>query len=62
MSHDRPLATPDEVAGFLRLPPRTLETWALNKTGPRWMKVGRHRRYDWADVEKWLEAQAGVAA
>lgn len=26
--------------------------------GPRWSKVGRHVRYRWSDIEKWLDQQA----
>ncbi|MGI9051049.1 MAG: helix-turn-helix transcriptional regulator [Ilumatobacteraceae bacterium] len=48
------LAGPD----WLNLPSaRTLDQWAYQGLGPRFVKVGRHRRYRPADVLAWLEAQ-----
>ncbi|SCF22750.1 helix-turn-helix transcriptional regulator [Micromonospora mirobrigensis] len=58
----RALATPPEIATFLGVPEKTLTQWRYVKTGPRWSKVGRHVRYRWEDVEKWLDQQAGAAA
>lgn len=57
----RALATPEEVSEYLGVPPRTLEAWRHRQTGPRWSKVGRHVRYRWPDVEKWLDTQSSVA-
>jgi excisionase family DNA binding protein len=48
------LATRTEVADYLGLPPGTLAQWAYKSEGPRYVVVGRHARYDWRDVEKWL--------
>ena len=36
---------------------RTLDQWAYLGTGPRFVKVGRHRRYDPRDVEAWIESR-----
>lgn len=58
MRDARPLAKSPEVAEFLGVPPRTLDTWAYQGTGPRFAKVGRFRRYRWADVEAWLDAKS----
>jgi excisionase family DNA binding protein len=52
-----PLATRAEVAAYLGVPPGSLAQWAHNDKGPRYRIVGRHARYDWADVERWLAAQ-----
>jgi excisionase family DNA binding protein len=60
MSDRRPLATSEQVAEHLGVPVRTLETWAYRKAGPKYLKVGRHRRYRWSDVEKWLDQQASA--
>lgn len=57
-----PLATPQEVAAYLRRTPKTLRNWRSLEIGPAWMKVGRGVRYRWSDVERWLEAQTKVAA
>jgi len=54
----RQLGKPNEVAEYLGIPPKTLTQWRYNGTGPRFSKVGRHVRYRWNDVEKWLDEQA----
>jgi len=59
MTDQRPLAKPLEVAEYLGVSPRTLDDWARRRTGPKFCRVGKHRRYRWADVEKWLDAQQG---
>lgn len=49
------LATRVEVAEYLGVPTQTLTQWAYKGTGPTYIKVGRHARYRWADVAKWVE-------
>ncbi|RKN24142.1 DNA-binding protein [Micromonospora musae] len=44
-----------ETAAFLRVPVGTLYQWRHRRTGPRASKVGRHLRYNPADVQAWLE-------
>lgn len=58
MGDERPLATTEQVAAYLGVPDRTLDTWAHRGTGPRFARVGRYRRYKWVDVDRWLESQA----
>jgi len=53
----RPLATSKEVADYLGVPVRTLDDWAYRRVGPPFRKVGRHRRYRWSEIEKWLDEQ-----
>lgn len=53
-----PLATSQQLAEYLGVPVRTLDQWAYKGTGPTYRRVGKHRRYRWADVEKWLDDQA----
>ncbi|ADL48868.1 MULTISPECIES: AlpA family transcriptional regulator [Micromonospora] len=48
----------EEVSAFLRVPVGTLYQWRYRRTGPRAFKVGRHLRYDPADVRSWLSGQA----
>jgi excisionase family DNA binding protein len=62
VSEKRKLARPAEVAEYLQKPDRTLEQWRYRGVGPRFIKVGRDVRYRWADVEAWLDQQAGAAA
>lgn len=62
MEQRRPLATSQEVADYLGVPLRTVETWAYHGTGPRYAKIGRHRRYRWEDVEAFVAAKVKGAA
>lgn len=58
MSEHRPLGEPVEVGEYLGgIPVRTLGQWRYLGKGPRWIKVGRHVRYRWSDVEAWLDEQ-----
>lgn len=52
------LWTHEETAEFLRISKATL--YALNHKGrgPKFYKVGRHRRYDPVDVAHWLGERA----
>lgn len=52
------LASVDEVAKFCGVPTATIHQWLYKGTGPRSYKVGRYRRFRWADVHAWLERQA----
>ncbi|WP_457029734.1 helix-turn-helix transcriptional regulator [Kitasatospora sp. P5_F3] len=47
-----------ELAEFLGLPTQSIYQMNWKGTGPRSFKVGRHRRYDPADVRQWLEARS----
>lgn len=43
-----------DVAGFLGVPVPTLYKWRYLGTGPAAFRVGRHLRYDPAEVRAWL--------
>jgi excisionase family DNA binding protein len=47
-----------EVSAYLRVPVGTLYQWRHRRTGPKAAKVGRHLRYDPAEVRAWFEQQA----
>ena len=49
------LFSPEEVAGYLGVPVKTLFQWRYKGVGPRALRVGRHLRYRAEDVEAWLE-------
>jgi predicted DNA-binding transcriptional regulator AlpA len=51
------LWTPDEVARFLGVPVATLYRWRYLGTGPKPGRVGRHLRYDPAEVIAWFRQQ-----
>lgn len=53
----RPLASRAEVAEFLGVPTQTVTAWAHKGTGPRYVRIGRHARYRWTDVEQWVTDQ-----
>jgi excisionase family DNA binding protein len=53
------LATPEEVSEYLGVPIPTLYQWRYRGEGPRASKIGRHLRYDWADIETYVRQQAG---
>lgn len=57
----RELLSPDQLAEYLGVPIATVYRWRARRTGPCGLRVGRHVRYRWADVESWLEAQADKA-
>lgn len=46
-----PMMTENDMAFYLGLSKRTLRQWRLEGRGPRFFKVGRHVRYDPADLE-----------
>lgn len=62
MEQRRPLAAIEEVSEYLGIPVKTLYQWRHRGIGPRASKVGRHLRYRWDDVEKWVDQQAGGVA
>jgi len=51
------LLTTAQLAERLQIPARTLDQWAYRGFGPPYAKVGRHRRYDSVDVERWIESR-----
>jgi excisionase family DNA binding protein len=52
-----PLWDIEDVSKYLRVPVQTLYQWRHRGTGPRAFKVGRHLRYDPAEVRSWLNGQ-----
>ncbi len=57
-----PLATPEEVAAYLRVTIDTLYEWRRSRTGPKASRAGRHLRYAWPDVDAWLARKPGGTA
>jgi excisionase family DNA binding protein len=53
--------TPKEMALFLGVPVKTLYQWKWRGEGPPVRKVGRHLRYDPAQVRSWLATLSSVA-
>jgi excisionase family DNA binding protein len=47
-----------EVAEYLGVPLTTLTVWRCRRQGPRYYKFGRHVRYDFNDIRKWVASNA----
>jgi len=56
------LATPREVSELTGVPVGTLGQWRWQGVGPDYIKLGKHVRYSWPAVERWLETQTRVMA
>ena len=52
------LLTPDQLSEWLQIPKQTVYKWRTHGGGPRGYRVGKHLRYDCAEVERWLVAQS----
>jgi hypothetical protein len=50
-------ATPAVLAAYLQKPEQTLANWRWLGKGPKFSKVGRDVRYEWADVYAWEKNQ-----
>jgi predicted DNA-binding transcriptional regulator AlpA len=48
-----PNLSPAELAERYGLPLETIYGWQRTRTGPQFMKIGRHVRYRLADVIAW---------
>lgn len=53
------LLTIGEAADIVRAPIATLRYWRYLGTGPRSFRLGRRVVYRVADVQAWIDAQAG---
>jgi len=60
MEHENRLITVKELAAYLGVPVTTLYQWRYRREGPPGFRVGRHIRYRWSDVEKWIEHQLAI--
>lgn len=54
----RPLGTAAQVSRYLGVPIGTLHVWRSKGKGPRAIRIGRHLRWDWAEIDAWVETQA----
>jgi predicted DNA-binding transcriptional regulator AlpA len=50
--------SPAELAERYDVPLETVYGWNKTRTGPRFMKIGRHVRYRLADVIAWENSRA----
>ena len=54
MNHDDRLLTAKDLAVFLDVPLKTLYAWRYRGEGSIGFRVGKHIRYKWTDVERWI--------
>jgi excisionase family DNA binding protein len=55
------LATAQEIADYCRVPVTTVYRWSSRGGGPKLIRVGRHLRGRWTDIEAWLDTQTVAA-
>jgi predicted DNA-binding transcriptional regulator AlpA len=57
-----PLWTAEDMAHFLGVPVKTLYQWKWRGEGPPVRKIGRHLRYEPAEVRRWLDSLGSEVA
>ncbi|MFE2914204.1 helix-turn-helix domain-containing protein [Kitasatospora indigofera] len=53
---------PEEVAELFGVPLETIYQWRRKRSGPPGFRVGRHLRYDPAEVAQWVADQSREVA
>jgi predicted DNA-binding transcriptional regulator AlpA len=48
------LVTVHDLATYLDIPVTTLYAWSHGCKGPQGFRVGRHLRYRWTDIQRWI--------
>lgn len=61
MTDDDRLLTAEDLAAFLEVPLKTLYAWRYRGEGPVGFRVGKHIRYRWTDVERWIGDRVRLA-
>ncbi|MFD0209086.1 helix-turn-helix transcriptional regulator [Streptomyces hirsutus] len=55
--------TPEDLVQLFELPSvETVYQWRRKRMGPRGFRVGRHLRYDPAEVQAWVKSRMEEAA
>ena len=54
-TNPRTLLSPQQLAEYLGVPLATVYRWRSQREGPLGIRVGRHVRYRFTDVEDWLD-------
>ncbi len=55
MEHLDQLLTVEDLAEYLDVPVATVYAWRHRRQGPPGFRVGRHLRFRWSDVERWID-------
>jgi excisionase family DNA binding protein len=53
------LLTVEDLAAYLEVPVATVYAWRHRRQGPPGFRVGRHLRFRWRDVERWIDERIG---
>ena len=53
------LLTVEDLAKYLEVPVATVYAWRHRRQGPPGFRVGRHLRFRWSDVERWIDERIG---
>ncbi len=53
------LLTVEELADYLGVPVATVYQWRYRRQGPPGFRVGKHLRFRWSDIERWIEDRIG---
>ncbi len=59
MEHLDQLLTVKDLAEYLEVPVATVYVWRHRRQGPPGFRVGRHLRFRWSDVERWIDERIG---
>lgn len=62
MEHEDRLLGVHELASHLDVPVKTLYAWRYRREGPPALRVGRHLRYRWSDVQAWIQQRIDTPA
>lgn len=57
MEDERRLVDVHQLATYLDVPVKTLYAWRYRRKGPPALRVGRHLRYRWSDIDRWVSEQ-----
>ena len=49
------LLTVEDLADYLDVPIATVYAWRYRRQGPPGFRIGRHLRFRWSDIERWIE-------
>jgi excisionase family DNA binding protein len=49
------LLTVQDLADYLDVPVATIYGWRYRRRGPPGFRIGRHLRFRWSDIERWIE-------
>ena len=55
MDHKDRLIGVDELAKYLEVPKATIYGWRNRGVGPPGFQVGKHVRFRWTDIERWID-------